>query len=289
MRESAMPFGRRRDGDLVTDAPPTRRIMPFLMRTRNEAAVYFEQQVDAGALVAFVAAHRAQTGLKTTLLHVLLWAVARVLDERPRLNRFVAGHRIWQRRGVWLSFSMKKEKADGAPVVVVKKRIDPAWTLDEVVRAVDAGVADGRSGKEQQSDRELQLALMLPTFLTALAIAALRRLDAWGLLPRALIDPDPLFASAFVAPLGSIGMDAPFHHLYEYGNIPIFVVSGAVKDVVVLDAQGVARSRQVLPLRYTLDERIEDGLYCARALDLLRGYLEEPARIAVAAGTSTER
>ncbi len=276
-----MAFGHRADGDLVRDLPLSRRIMPFLMRTRNEAAVYFEHSIDAERLQAFIDDHRARTGLKTTMLHVLLWATARVLNERPALNRFVAGHRIWQRRGVWLSFSMKQRKEDGAPIVIVKRRIDPTWTLDDVVRAVDAGVADGRSGKVQHSDRELQLVFLLPTFLTALVVAGLRRLDAWGLLPRSFIDPDPLFASAFLAPLGSIGMDAPFHHLYEYGNIPLFIVSGAVQDRVFVDDGGAARTKRVLPLRYTLDERVEDGLYCARALDLLRGYLEDPARIAV--------
>lgn len=261
---SRVPFGFRSDADLVDDAPPTRRIMPFIMPTRAESVVLFEQRVDARRLTAFVDAHRARTGLQTTTLHVVLWAFARVLHERPGLNRFVAGKRLWQRRGVQLSFSMKTKKQDGAPVVVVKRAFAPGATLDDVVREVEDGVADGRRGKKQPTDVELSILLALPTFLTAAIVGLVKKLDAWGLLPRAFVDADPLFASAFVAPLHSIGLDAPYHHLYEYGSISIFAATGALQD-------------GVLPIRFTFDERIEDGLYCARALDRLRALLEDPA------------
>ena len=45
---------------------------------------------------------------------------------------------------------------------------------------------------------------------------------------------DPLYASAFVANMGSLGLDAPFHHLYEYGGISIFAGFGGVKNEVVV-------------------------------------------------------
>ena len=37
-----MPLFRRPDGDLVRDLPPVRAIVPYLMRRRNESAVYHE-------------------------------------------------------------------------------------------------------------------------------------------------------------------------------------------------------------------------------------------------------
>ena len=46
--------------------------------------------------------------------------------------------------------------------------------------------------------------------------------NAWRLLPRAFVEGDPFFASAFVTNLGSVGLDSAYHHLYEYGTIPIF-------------------------------------------------------------------
>jgi pyruvate/2-oxoglutarate dehydrogenase complex dihydrolipoamide acyltransferase (E2) component len=44
---------------------------------------------------------------------------------------------------------------------------------------------------------------------------------------------------------------------------------------VVVDGQLVARP--MLTLRYTFDERVEDGLYCARALKLFAERVEDPA------------
>ena len=127
-------------------------------------------------------------------------------------------------------------------------------------------------------DKELKILLALPGFLLVFLIGVLKRLYAWGLAPRALVDTDPLYASAFVANLGSIKLDAAYHHLYEHGNCPLFVTIGQIAEVpVVVDGQVVMRPQ--LTLRYTFDERVEDGLYCATALQLLKQRIEEPAHL----------
>jgi hypothetical protein len=108
--------------------------------------------------------------------------------------------------------------------------------------------------------------------LTRLALRAARTADAFGLLPRALTANDPLFASAFIANLGSVGLDAGYHHLWEYGNVSIFGVVGRV--------QAGADGRRRVELKWSYDERIEDGLYCARSLDVLRELLARPESLA---------
>lgn len=269
-------FGHRSDGERVKRLSPTRAILPYLFRTRSESTVYFELLVDARKIAPFLEVERARTGKKITLLHMILLAVARVLERRPCLNRFTVNGRVYQRHGTWLSFSAKTTKDDDGAVVALKRRIDPSWDLAAVVDIADGVIGDSRTGKKSQSDKELALALVLPSFMIKLAVRALRYLDECGLLPRAVIDGDPLFASAFIANLGSIGMDAPFHHLYEYGNIPLFIAVGKERAEVDL-VDGVAIVRPVIPLRFSFDERIEDGLYCLRALELLQTMLEDPA------------
>ena len=49
-----------------------------------------------------------------------------------------------------------------------------------------------------------------------------RWLDSVNLLPGSFIHPDPMYASMFIANLGSVKLESAFHHLYEYGNIPLF-------------------------------------------------------------------
>ncbi len=272
-----MPFGWRPDGDRVRELPLTRRIMPFIMPTRNESVVYFEQKLDSTKLQAFLSEARAQTEHKVTLLHVLIWAVAQTLDERPRLNRFVAGRRIYARRGIWISFSAKKEKSDRGSIVVVKRCIDPAWSLAEVVDDVQSAITEGRSEKKSTTDKELNILLRLPTGVLGLFVRFQMLLDRLGLLPGAFYRNDPMYGSVFIANLGSLNMEAGFHHLYEYGDIPIFATVGRIQDEVIAGEDGEPTVRPMLTIRYSFDERIEDGLYCAKALDRLRDRLEDPA------------
>jgi hypothetical protein len=273
-----MPFGFRADGDRVKGLSPTRAIMPFLFPTRTEAQVFFELAIDATRLTPFLEEARAKLGVKITLLHLVIAAAARALDERPRLNRFVCHGVVYQRRGIWISFSAKTEKTDRGAVVALKRRIDPSWDLKKVFEATDALVGASRAGRKNQADRELALALALPGMFTRLAVWFLRALDRHGLMPRSMIDGDPLFSSLFVANLGSIGMDAPFHHLYEWGNIPLFLAIGTERQELSLDRAGAVRSRPVIPFRFTFDERVEDGLYCLKAIELLQEMLEDPAK-----------
>jgi len=267
-----MVFRFRPDGDLVTNVPPTRRIMPFIMPTRNESLVFFDMDIDAKAIDADVARFREQ-GLPTSIMHLVAVAAVRILAERPRMNRFVAGGRHWQRRGIWISFSGKKRKDDGAATVVVKRLLDPAMSDEAIIRALDNGVQEVRSEKKNRTDKELDLFLAMPTFLLGWMVGLVRFLDRVGLLPKFYIDGDPLFASMFIANLGSVGMDAAQHHLYEYGNIPLFCVIGKKRHTFSVDDSGAVTATEVYPLRFTFDERIEDGLYCLTCLSRLKELL----------------
>jgi hypothetical protein len=84
------------------------------MRGRNESAVYFEQQLDLTRTLAWLDRRGAN------LFPLLLHALASVLHERERLNRFTVRRRTYQRRGVFLSFAAKKAMADDAPLATIK-------------------------------------------------------------------------------------------------------------------------------------------------------------------------
>jgi hypothetical protein len=268
-------FGRRRDGTLAK-VPPYRRMMPFLMRGRNEAIVFFEQQLDMSRaqpwLVEWNRAHDAHA----TVFHLVLHALARVLHERPHLNRFVAGRRIYDRRGVFLTFAAKKAMRDDAPLATVKRAFAADESFAAMVAALTTDIRVAKSDAISKVDKELSLFLRFPGFLLAGSIRLLRWLDAHGLAPRALIGDDPMYTSAFVANLGSLKIDAAYHHLFEYGNCPLFCTVGqlARAPIVVGDAVEV---RPSLLLRYSYDERIEDGFYAASAIAKVRGWIEDPA------------
>src|SRR4051812_34772572 len=103
-----MPIFSRKDGDPVRDVPAARRIMPFIMPTRTQSAVAFEQVVDAAAGLALIKRWNHTHADRISFMHLAIWGLAQTIAERPRLNRFVMGHRLYQRRGIFMSFSAKK-------------------------------------------------------------------------------------------------------------------------------------------------------------------------------------
>jgi len=249
---------------------PYRRMMGFLLRGRNESAVYFEHKLDLTRTLPWLEQRNAR------LFHLILHALASVLHDRERLNRFTVGHNTYQRDGVYLSFAAKKSMSDDAPLATIKRRFAKGESFEAVVAALSGDVEEARSDRPSHIDKELSILLRLPGLLLALLIGLLKRLYAWGLAPRSLVDTDPMYASAFVANLGSIGIDAAYHHLFEHGNCPLFMTIGKVTDTPVV-VDGAVVVRPLLTLRFTYDERVEDGLYAARTLRLLAERIEHPA------------
>jgi len=267
----------RSDGARVKGLPLLRRFLPFVMPGRNESAVFFEQTLRVDGTLAYLARRMEQGLPKVSFFHVILAAVARVLAERPNLHRFVVGRRIYQRAHIELSFAVKKSLADDAPMTTVKVRFPPGLPLSDVPELVDTAIGEGRGREMTTSEKEMSVVGILPRFLVRFVMWAQRVLDYWGLLPVAMIRNDPLYASVFLANLGSIGVDAPFHHLYEYGTVPIFVAIGRIQDEPVVTQEGTLAVGRVVALRYTFDERIADGYYCARSLERFQRYIEDPA------------
>lgn len=282
-----MVWWRRPDGDLVRDVPDLRRVMPYIMRSRNESAVYFEQRLDVGNAERFVRAfNTAHPETRATLFHVLLWASVQGLHEFPHLNRFVAGGRHYQRRGIWVSYSAKQRMRKGAPLIVLKREFEAEEPFAAMVATMVSELQSAKfSGERNSVDGELRLVLMLPGFLRRVTFAAYRLLEANGMFPRAFVDNDPLYATLFLTDLGSLGMDAGYHHLYEYGNIGIFGALGRARAEQVPDPDtGRLERKRIATVRWSFDERIEDGLYAGYGLKYVKKLVEDPVKAGIAHG-----
>jgi hypothetical protein len=247
------------------------------MRGRNESAVYFDQQVALRQADAYIRSfNEAYPETPITIQHLVMWAVAQVLDKYPTMNRFVAGGRLYQRREIWFSYSAKRSLKGESPLVVIKRRFDPAEPFPDMVAAMARQLSEERFGTGiTTSDREIGLIMMLPSLGRRLVMAVGRFADAFGLFPKAYIDNDPMYASVFFANLASIGMDACYHHLYEYGTIGVFGVIGRPTTDPGSPTRGPDRRRS-MTMRWTFDERTEDGLVAGHALKRAKQILEDP-------------
>lgn len=264
-------LGRRPDASLVRDLSAMRRFMPYVSPRRNDSVFYMNQEIEVEAALEFLEKKNRERpeDRPVTLFHLFLRSCSQALWLRPGVNRFVKGGRLWQREGEWITFSAKREIADKSPLLTIKRRFHPAAeSLDEMVDAIYDRLRAGRRGKKTASDREMGLLLRLPGPAVRLVLALHGLADRLGLLPRSMIEPDPLFTSVFVANLGSIDYPAGFHHLWEYGTCSLFGVMGRIEPG--------ADGRRKITAAWTYDERIEDGLYSYYTLEGIRRRLEQP-------------
>ncbi len=271
-----MPLFRRPDGDLVRDEVPARLIMPYLMRVRNESVVFQDTTYRIAAARAWLRAYNRAHRPRATLFQLLAYACAVVLDARPRLNRFVSGGRIYQRRGVAVSFIAKEEFSDEGAEATVKVQLTPG----EPFRAFSArfsGLVGEAREIERRVDREIGLVMRLPGPLITGLVALARALDRWNLYPWFMIKDDPMYASLFLANLGSVGVSDAYHHLYEYGTVSIFGAVSAPRRHPFVERDRVVVD-DGLSVRWTFDERIDDAYSCARSLLLVQQILEDPTR-----------
>ena len=271
-----MLWGNRPDGVPVANLSPMRRLMPLLMPQRNSAVVYHHQQLDLTATLPWLHERSERSGTRTTLFHLVQFGILRTLVERPQLHRFVAGGRVYQRTHLELAYAVKKRMDDEAPLTAVKLRLQPDDSFAQLLQKANSVITSGRGERLLPAEREMALATKLPLWVLRLLIELQRKLDAWNLLPAALTAEDPLYSSAFMANLGSIGLQAPFHHLFDWGTVPIFVVVGKVQKAPWVTAEGELEVRQTVDLRFSYDERVADGLYCAKSLEILRHIVERP-------------
>ena len=210
------------------------------------------------------------------MTHATVAAAAIALAATPKMNRFVSGGRLYERNHRALTFSLKRARMDKeAAISTVKLRMRDGETFADLVARINASVGEERSGKKTRTDKELDLFNAFPRPALRFGVKVFRWLDDHNLLPASFIDGDPMYTSIFIANLGSLGMAAGYHHLFEYGNCPLFIMVGKVEPrVVVRDGQAVVR--RVMPIRFSYDERIEDGLNARFGIDRFVQILEAP-------------
>jgi hypothetical protein len=250
--------------------------MPYLMRGRNEAAVYFEQELNLVKTDAFIRAwNQENPALRIDVFHLALWGLRSAFERTPSTHRFVAGGRLYDRTGIWFSYAVKQKLETGSPLVVVKRRFDTDPTFAAMVEGMAAAQADLKSGDENRVERELGLLMFFPGWIRRIIMKAISGLDRLGMLPPSYIEHDPMYASAFFANMASLGMPPVYHHLYEYGTCGVFSSLGRPVTEPGSPTSGPDRRRSMI-VRWTYDERVDDGLAAWYSLRRFKQVVEDP-------------
>lgn len=272
-------WGDRRDARWVRDVPGLQSIMAHLMPNRTDCEVYINETIDATALLQYLEQkNAAHPEYKTTIFHCLIVGIARMIRERPMMNRFVQGRRFYERDEISLSFVCKRRFSDTGEeslMVLVPKDTD---TIDSVSRKIIGDVAETRKNEHATGgiDATLDAFAKIPRPLLMLVVRVIRWLDFWGKVPKALMQGDPNYTTVFCSNLGSIKCSSVYHHLSNYGTNSIMITIGTLHREEILMPDGSKAIRDVVDIGATLDERIADGFYFARSLKLIKHIFEHP-------------
>ena len=271
-------WGDRKDGRWVKDVPGLQSVMAHLMPNRTDCEVYLSDTIDATELVKYLEKKNKELDYKVTLFHCTVTMLARMIWERPLMNRFIQGRRMYERNEISLSFVCKRRFADHAEealMVLVPKDTD---TINEVSRKIVGDVRETRKSEHSTGgvDALLDSFAKIPRPLLMLLIRIIRWLDFWGLNPDFITEGDPNYTTVLCSNLGSIKCPAVYHHLNNYGTNSIMVTIGTLHKEEIVMPDGHKEIRDVVDIGATLDERIADGFYFARSLKLIKYICANP-------------
>lgn len=270
-------FGDRRDGRRIRDLDGMHVIMPHLMPNRADAEVYLSAQMDVTDALAYLAKkNEGQEEYRATLFHCFVMAVAKTIWERPRLNRFISGRRLYQRDKITLGFVVKRRFEDHSEESLMVAAAREDWTLSEVTRLIVGKVDQVRGQPSFGVDGALNAVGRLPQWLIRFIVWGYRTLDYFGRVPRFLTAEDPNYATVFLSNLGSIRSPAVYHHLNNHGTNSIMVTIGTIHKQDAFLPDGSRVTRDVVDVGVTLDERIADGFYFGRSWKIVQHLLAHP-------------
>jgi len=272
-------FGDRYDGYRVRNMDLPFYIIPNIMRSRLDSQIFFEETIDITELEKYVRAKRADDIPDLRLMHVILAAAIRMFAIRPRLNRFVAGKKIYAHNNLRVSMTVKRTITDDGEETEIMPVFSPYDTLADVVerfnREWKAAVSEDTK-EDNSTDNVIRAIGFIPTWLKSFVVWALRNLDKVGLMPKAIYRASPFHSSFYITDVGSLGIDSIYHHLYEFGTTSCFVALGKKNTENYIDDEGKVQKRKTITFRFVLDERICDGHYYAVSIRQFRRYIKHP-------------
>lgn len=273
--------GDRKDAWLVRDLDAMHLFMPYMIpgRTANEAVL--NEVIDLEAVNAYLEAKNADgPEFRYTFFHVICAALAKAIALRPKMNYFISGERLYERRELNFAFVVKRQFTDASAEALAMIAVDRdsdvspvAQIHDKVQDFVFRTRAQNRS--EGTTDK-MNFLVKLPRWLLRFAVWCMYRMEAHGVLPASLINDDPYHCTVFISNLGSIRMNASYHHLANWGTNSLFVVVGEKHMHPFYAPDGTCTVREALDLGFTIDERIADGVYFSKTMRLVRHLLQHP-------------
>ena len=273
-------IGDRKDGRLLRSLSPFYRFIPYIMVKKNDACNQFEDTVEISEAERWFRAKRQEGWKSIGMLHLFIASYVRAVSQMPGLNRFISGQKIFARRNIQVVLTVKRAMSSDAEETTIKVVFEPTDTVFDVYRKLNEKVDEIKANDGDNNTEQVAGALMkIPGLILKFAVWILNIMEYFGIIPQALLDASPFHGSMIITDLGSIGIPPIYHHIYNFGNLPLFVAFGAKRRVTELDRVGVPVERKYIDYKVVMDERTVDGMYYALAFKYLKYFLKNPAEL----------
>ena len=270
-------FGDRKDGRLLRSIPPFSKFIPYIMPQRNDRLVHYEESFEVSAVDRRLRALRVQGYKGIGILHFLIACYIRCISMLPAANRFIAGRRIYARDDIEIIMAVRRSSDPNETETTIKVKFEPTDTIFDVYRKMNEKIEEIKTSDENNNTEEVAEAFSkLPRFLIRFLIAVIRMLDYFGWVPQALLDASPFHGSMIITDLGSLRIGPVYHHIYNFGTLPVFIAFGAKRHAYELDRHGQFQDRKYIDTKMVLDEGIVDGHYYAQMLQAFRYIFLHP-------------
>lgn len=266
-------FGDRKEGRRIRSLSPLQMVKSYIMPTRNDACNQFADSLEVSEAEVWLRQKRKEGYKGIGLMHVFIATYVRVIAELPGINRFIAGQRIYARHDIEINMMVLRTEGVDAEETCAKVVFSPSDTIYDVYNKMNAKIEEIRVSDDSGTENVAGIFMKLPSLLLKFVVAMLRVLDYFGAVPQALLDVSPFHGSMIITDLGSLGIPPIHHHIYNFGNLPIFISLGAKRKCLEIDANGQPVTRKYVDYTVVSDERICNGQYFSRAFRLMNHYL----------------
>lgn len=266
-----------KDARRIDDINGMFQIMLDLKPNRCDSDVFINQKMDVTKLVEYVE-KKKKSGENITYFHSFVTAIGKTMYNRPKLNRFIRNRHVFEHNDVVISFVAKISFDDRSEEIMVMVPIDPNDNINTISKKIKDKVDSIRNKKvnKEGANNAIDIIGKLPNIIRVPLVGILKWCDRQDILPRSLVKDNLYYSSMIVSNLGAIKCGAIYHNLTNFGTCSSLATMGEIKLEEVVKEKGKKEIRSICEFGINFDERVADGYYFAKSVQLLQYIFDNP-------------
>ncbi len=247
---------------------------------RSVSDVFINQKMDVTELVKYLEKKNKKGDKHYTFYHAVVTGIGKVYYNRPLLNRFVQDRHLFEHKDVSIAFVAKTAFNDKAEEMMIILKIDKDDNIDSISEKIAQKVGGIRKVDSDKIDKKGANTIIdalghLPNIIRIPIVEFLKWTDKKGIAPKVLEEDNIYYSSIILSNLGRLHSGAIFHNITDFGNSSALATIGEVREEEVI-INGKKQVRKLCEFGINLDERIGDGYYFVKSIQMLQYIFDHP-------------